>query len=195
MKHISDFDRFDEGFKDFIKSVGKGVNKLLKKGVDLFRSNAGLEGALKEYDIEVEKIDNYTYKFYHADRLIARIFQPEGDEGDEMNRPVFKLYIYLYETEVKKTKNYSMKDADPDKEIGNELGRQGQKPYFKLAKRSFNIEWLVQVLYEWWATKTKSGRESTNKMNRPKQSPTPLRHYSPSIRREGPPVFGRKIFK
>jgi len=199
MRHLSDFDRFDEGLKDFITKIGRGVNKAVKKGAALISgalgSNADVKGALKEYDIKTEKIDNYTYKFYHGDRLVARIFQPDGDEGDEMNRPVFKLYIYLYDKEVKNTNNYSMRQPDPDERISSEMSRQGQKPYYKLAKRSFTIEWLVQTFYEWWATKTKSGRASTNKMNRPKQSPTALRHYAPSVRRQGPAIFGKKVFK
>ena len=102
-----------------------------------------------------------------------------------MNRPGFKIYLYLYEKEIKNKNNWKMKTLDPDEEINDELIRQTERPYYKLAKKAFGIEWLVQAFYEFWAAKTKSGRAKTAKLNAPKQSAKPLRHFEPSVRKKG----------
>lgn len=180
MNHLTQFDKFNEEYR----RQGR-KHRFLHKVVKLLKGNASLDDALEEYDIDTEKINNYEYKFYHNDRLIARIFQPEGDEGEEMNRPVFKVYLYLYEKEIKNKKNWKMKILDPEKEINDELRGQKERPYFKLAKKAFEIEWLVQAFYEFWAAKTKSGRAKTAELNAPKQSAKPFRHFEPSVRKKG----------
>jgi hypothetical protein len=179
MRNIKGFEEYNEGVKDFITRVGRSVNKGIGR---LFRrgdkeKGQGPKDSLSNYDIKMEKIDNYTYKFYHNNRLVARIFQPEGEEGSEMGSPVFKMYVYLYTTEVKNTKNLSMKTLDPDPKIKLDLTKQGERPYFKLQKKSFRVQLLVQAFYEWWAEKTKSGRATTNRLNRPKQTDTLLRDF------------------
>lgn len=179
MRHLSDFEGFNE---NFFTKLGAGVRKLFKGIGRLIVGSASLSGALDEYEIEVDKIDNHTFKFYHKKRLVARVFQPDGDEGTEMNRPVFKIYIYLYENEIKNTKSLSMKVSDPDKEISDEINKQGERPYYKLAKRHFQIDWLIQTFYEWWASKTKSGRAVTQKLNKSDQQPKPLKHFEPGKR-------------
>lgn len=173
MQYLNNFDKFNEG----------KISNFFKKTIKFFAGNKSVSDALDEYDIETRKIDNYEYMFYHKNRLIARVFQPEGDEGETMNRPVFKIFIYLYESEIKNKNNWMMKTLDPDKEINGELRAQKETPYFKLAKKAFAIEWLVQAFYEFWAAKTKSGRATTNKLNAPKQSPNPLGHFSNSGRK------------
>jgi hypothetical protein len=185
MKHVRGFDEYNEGFRDAMEWVGRKVNKVLGKIGSIFVDETDRRRALGEYEIEERKVDNYTYEFFHKNKMVARIFQPEGDEGDEMGRPVFKIYIYLYESEVPNTKNYKMRESDPDKEIRRRIERQSEKPYFKLQKRSFTISWLVQTFYEWWATKSKSGRSRTAAMNKGKQSTTPTKFYDQGVRSKG----------
>jgi hypothetical protein len=179
MKHLNDFETFNE---NFFTKFGAAVRKLFRGIGRLIVGDSSLGGALGEYDIKVDKIDNHTFKFYHNNRLVARVFQPDGDEGTEMNRPVFKIYIYLYEKEINNTKSLSMRVTDPDKEISVEISKQDERPYYKLAKRHFQIDWLIQTFYEWWASKTKSGRAVTQKLNKAEQKPTPLKHFEPGRR-------------
>jgi hypothetical protein len=179
MRNLKTFNQYNEGVKDFITRVGRSVNKGIGR---LFRRSDKEDGtkpkdSLANYDIKTEKIDNYTYKFYHNNRLVARIFQPDGEEGSEMGSPVFKIYIYLYDTEVKNTKGVAMKVLDPDAKIKLELAKQSERPYFKLGKKGFKVQKLVQTFYEWWAEKTKSGRATTNRLNRPKQTDALLRDF------------------
>lgn len=180
MRHLSSYELYNEesGFMNKAK-------KFFKKTVKFLKGNASLDDALEEYDIETVKINNYEYKFYHNKNLVARIFQPDDEEGSEMNRPVFKIYIYLYDFEVANKNNWKMANLDPDSDISNELKRQTSRPYYKLAKKSFTMEWLVQSFYEFWASKTKSGRNKTAELNKPKQSAKPLRHFEPSVRKKG----------
>jgi hypothetical protein len=191
MQHVRGFDEYNEGFRDAMDWVGRKVNKVLGKIGSIFVDETDRRRALGEYEIEERRVDNYTYEFFHKNKMVARIFQPEGDEGDEMGRPVFKIYIYLYESEVPNTKNYKMRESDPDKEIMRRIERQSEKPYFKLQKRSFTISWLVQTFYEWWATKSKSGRSRTAAMNKGKQNTTPTKFYDQGVRSKG--LFKRKF--
>jgi hypothetical protein len=191
MQHVRGFDEYNEGFRDAMEWVGRKVNKVLGKIGSIFVDETDRRRALGEYEIEERRVDNYTYEFFHKNKMVARIFQPEGDEGDEMGRPVFKIYIYLYESEVPNTKNYKMRESDPDKEIRRRIERQSEKPYFKLQKRSFTISWLVQTFYEWWATKSKSGRSRTAAMNKGKQNTTPTKFYDQGVRSKG--LFKRKF--
>jgi hypothetical protein len=170
MRNVKGFEEFNEGFKSLMKKIGSVVNK----GIDLITRGKG-DSVLGKYDIEMEKVDNYTYKFYHDDKLIARIFQPEGEEGSDMGRPVFMLYIYMYDSEVKNTKNRSIKGRDPDEDIQNELSSQRSRPYWRAYKKAFTTQWLIQFLYEWWAVKTKSGRATSSRLNKPEQKTSILR--------------------
>jgi len=191
MHHVRGYDEFNEGFRDAMEWVGRKVNKAIGKLGSLFTDETDLKRAMGEYEIEERKVDNFTYEFFHKGRMVARIFQPDGDDGDEMGRPVFKIYIYLYASEVANTKNYKMREADPDREIKRRIERQSEKPYFKLQKKSFTVSWLVQTFYEWWATKTKSGRAKTAALNKGKQSTTPKKFYDQGVRRKG--LFSRKF--
>jgi hypothetical protein len=184
MKHLK---RFDEKTGWLDKSV-TNIKKLLK-------GNSSVEDALEEYNIETQKIDNYNYKYYHNGRLVARIFQPDGEEGSEMNKPVFKLYFYLYDKEIPNNKNWKMKQLDPDEDTSKELSKQPEKPYYKLAKKSFSIDWLIQSFYEAWATKTISGRKNSQKLNMPSQKGKPMAYVSPTYRRKGISGWFQKIFK
>lgn len=183
MRKIKSFEEHNEGLKDFTRRLGSVVNKGLGKLKRIWIDDPGPETAfsdpdlLEKYDIETRKVDNYTYKFYHNERLVARIFQPEGDEGTEMGSPVFRILVYLYDSEIKNTKGQSMKVTDADKEIQEEIKKQREKPFYKVSKNAFTIQKLVQTFYEWWAAKTKSGRKTTAALNKPTQTATTNRQF------------------
>lgn len=162
--------------------------EFFKKMWKAIKGDADLSDALSEYDIKTvqpDRDDNYSYKFYHDGRLVARIFQPEGEEGSKWNMPRFKLCIYLYSDETKNTKGLNATIFDEDNEINDELINQarGRRPYYTYTKLGAGIEFLVQSFYEFWATKTKSGRRTTSKLNKPQQKAQPSKHFSPSYRR------------
>lgn len=201
MNHLDKFDSFNES-ASASRQEKYLIENFFNKVKNFFKGNSDPDDAFEEYDIEIEKVNNYEFKYYHNNRLVARIFQPKGSEGVKDGRPVFKLVIYLYESEgevslgaeqrqriekYKKLRNAKkMQPAimyDLDRTINREISEQDEVPYYKLVKSANNTKWLAQAFYEFWAANTESGRQRTQELNIPKQSATPFKHFSPSSRK------------
>ena len=192
MNHLDKFDSFNESASASRQEKYLSEN-FFNKVKNFFKGNSDTDDAFEEYDIEIEKVNNYEFKYYHNDRLVARIFQPKGSEGVKDGRPSFKLFIYLYESEgeIEKYKKEfrNAKKMQPgikydlDWKINREISQQEEIPYYKLVKSANNTKWLAQAFYEFWAANTESGRQRTQELNIPKQSATPFKHFSPSSRK------------
>ncbi len=116
---------------------------------------------MKDYEITPVVLDEDHIKFYYKKRLLGRLFPVV----DDMGRPIYKIYLYLYKSDKRNTKWRFMKKLDPDEEIEKELMRQTEKPYFKLGKTDFSADDLIWQLITTWIYQTDAGWKRTQYLN------------------------------
>lgn len=117
---------------------------------------------LREFEITPVIVDEHNYKFYYRKRLLARVFPHQ----DEFGNPAYKLYVYLYNSDLRNKHFRSMKTLDPDPIIEQELKGQTERPYFKLGKVGPIADKLIYDLISTWIWKTEAGWKRTQYLNK-----------------------------
>jgi len=126
-------------FENFLNTIYQDLKSLV------FKSDT--KKNLKEYKLEYRKITDTYYKFTYKDNIVGELKL----DGEQYNRPSWKLIVYFYESEIKNVNN----ETTP---IPNIFEGQDEIPYGKGSKKFTNITNAVEFLIGWWSTKTNSGR-------------------------------------
>jgi hypothetical protein len=105
---------------------------------------------LKNYGLSLQpSTDKQSMSVKHGGRIVAEI-----KINDELSTrfPVWDLYVYLYETEIPKSKKY--------KKPEEVFTGQTEQPYGRASKKGFRSETdnALKYFIDWWEKNTKSGR-------------------------------------
>lgn len=141
--NIKKYDEFKESILNDLSSKISGVYKNIK--YVLFGNIVKSE--LKKYDIVPKKIDDKNYQFLNNDRVIAEL----KIDGMQWNKPLFKLTVYHYDSEMPNTKNLS---------CNKKFDKQEEQPYGIGVKSFFSTEAAINFLISYWSKYMTSG---TNK--------------------------------
>lgn len=143
---IKNYKSFNEGALSGLSSkIGNTLNKLRIFGGFGDSNNT----KLKKWGISTKKISETYCQLIHDNKVIAEV-----RVTDEGYKPVFKLSIYFYDSEVENTNNLKL-----DKKFNN----QEEQPYGKASKSFYTIESAVDFLISFWSTKTNSGKSKNSK--------------------------------
>ncbi len=143
--YILNFSSFNEGLLDNLSS---GIKKTLQKSKFSFKKDES-NPKLKKWGITFKKISDTNYQFEHNKRIIADLVV----EGEEFNKPIFKLTIYFYQSEIDNVESLSLSKRFKDQE---------EQPYAKGSKKFFNTENAIEFLVSFWSKKTNSGRSKNS---------------------------------
>jgi hypothetical protein len=143
MIHIKNFDSFKESVLSDLKSkIGSSLSKIGRY------SNEQTTSKLRKYKISYKKKSDFHYEFLHNKRIIAELYQ----KGEHLGSPLFKLDIYLYNSEC----------PSENENIEKNFKGQNEQPYNKISKAYYNTENAIDDLVRFWSTKTNSGKELNN---------------------------------
>lgn len=139
MDHIKNFSSFKESILGDLKSKISGFKNIFKPDDEQTTSK------LRKYKISYKRKSDFHYYFIHDKRVIGELYQ----KGMHLGRPLFKLDIYLYNSEC------------PSKiqRVEKEFGGQIEQPYGKMSEGFYNTENAIDYLVRFWSTKTNSGKE------------------------------------
>jgi hypothetical protein len=139
--NIKNYKSFNEGLLGGLSSkVSKAFNKL--KVIGGFGDGNSVK--LKKWGISTKKVSETYYQIIHDNKIIAEV-RVTG----EGYKPIFKLSIYFYDSEIENTKNL---------ELNKKFDGQKEQPYGKASKDFYTTESAIDFLISFWSTKTNSGK-------------------------------------
>lgn len=139
--NIKSYKSFNEGILGGLSSkIGKTLNKLKIFG----GFGDGNNTKLKKWGISSKKISETYYQLLHGNKIIAEIRVIE-----EGYKPVFKLSIYFYDSEIQNRDNLS---------LNKKFNGQSEQPYAKASKKFYTTESAIDFLISFWSSKTNSGK-------------------------------------
>lgn len=139
--YLKSYKSYNEGLLNGVSSKFGNLFKSLKP-INRF-TNAN-NRKLSSWNISSKKVSDTYYQLLHSNRIIGEV-----RVTDEGNKPVFKLSIYFYNTEIENINNISL-----DKKFTG----QKEQPYGKASRKFYTVESALDFLISFWSTKTKSGK-------------------------------------
>jgi hypothetical protein len=145
---ILTFKKFNEGLWNDVKNFffrGGSSEPKTEYAKDLKDYNLSLHPSSDQQSMTV-KHTKWT-KLKSETKVVAEI---NINTTLKTNYPVWDLYVYFYESELPKEKNYKLPQGFPN---------QNEQPYGR-AKESFASETdnALKVFLDWWKNNTNSGR-------------------------------------